>query len=164
MIHRTGISTQMIPFFILYFGSTLSQCMFDDILTSIQRWFSNVKLKLSADKSEYTIIRKCKIIKHDFLRLQEDGDYTEQVKVLGCYIDCQLTLQIQVNFVSSNSFYYLRKVWSIHDQVKTSVLIELIRVLVLSLIDYCISLYYGLPKFLLEKKSANNELCRAFDF
>ena len=42
---------------VLYFifGSTLSQCMFDDILTSIQRWFSNVKLKLNADKSEYMI-------------------------------------------------------------------------------------------------------------
>ena len=53
-------------------------------------------------------------------RLPENGDYTEQVKVLGCYIDCQLTLLRQVNFVCSNSFYYLRKVWSIRDQVKTS--------------------------------------------
>ena len=134
---------------VLYFvfGSTLSQCMFDDILTSIQRWFSNAKLKLNADKSEYMTIRKCKIVKHGFLRLPEDGDYTEQVKVLGCYIDSQLTLQRQVNFVCSISFYYLRKVWSIRDQVKTSVLIELIRVLVLSRVDYCNSLYYGLPTF-----------------
>ena len=64
---------------VLYFvfGSTLSQCMFDI---------------LNADKSECMIIRKCKIVKHDRLRLPEDGDYTEQVKVLGCYIDCQLTL------------------------------------------------------------------------
>ena len=86
---------------VLYFvfGSTLNQCMFDDILTSIQRWFSNAKLKLNADKSEYMNIRKCKIVKHGSLRLPEDGDYTEQVKVLGCYIDCQLTLQRQVNFV-----------------------------------------------------------------
>ena len=49
---------------VLYFvfGSTLSQCMFDDTLTSIQRWFSNAKLKLNADKSENMIIRKCKIV------------------------------------------------------------------------------------------------------
>ena len=38
-------------------GSTLSQCIFDNILTSIH-WFSNAKLKLNADKSEYLIIRK----------------------------------------------------------------------------------------------------------
>ena len=82
------------------------------------------------------IIRKCKIVKHGLLRLPEDGDYAEQVKVLGCYIDCQPTLQRQDNFVCSNSFYY-RKVWSIRDQVKTSVLIELIRVFVLSRVDYC---------------------------
>ena len=67
---------------VLYFvfGSTLSQCVFDDILTSIQRWFSNAKLKLNADKSENMIIRKCKIVKHDLLRLPEYGDCTEQVK------------------------------------------------------------------------------------
>ena len=49
------------------------------------------------------IIRKCKILKHGLLRLPEDGDYTEQAKVLGCCIDCQLTLQRQINFVCSNS-------------------------------------------------------------
>ena len=54
------------------------------------------------------IIRKCKIHKHVLLRLPEDGDYTEQVKVLGCYIGCQLTLQLQVNF-GSNSVYHLHK-------------------------------------------------------
>ena len=115
---------------VLYFvfSSTLSQCIFDDILTSIQRWFSNAKLKLNADKSENMIIRKCKIVKHDLLQLPEYGDCTEQVKLLGCCIDCQLTLQRQVNFVFSNSFYYLRKVWSIRDQFKTSVIIEFIRV------------------------------------
>ena len=65
--------------------------MFDDILTSIQRWWSNAKLKLNAYKSEHMIFRKCKIVIHGLLRLAEDGDYTEQVKVLGCYFDCQLT-------------------------------------------------------------------------
>ena len=46
---------------VLYFvfGSTLSQWMLDNILTSFQRWFSNAKLNLNADKSEYMIIRKC---------------------------------------------------------------------------------------------------------
>ena len=58
---------------VLYFviGSTLSQSMFDNILTSIQRWLSIAKLKLNADKSEYMIIRKCKIVKHGLLRLPE---------------------------------------------------------------------------------------------
>ena len=67
--------------------------MFDNILTSIQRWFSNAKLKLNMDKSDYMIIRKCKIVKHGLLRLPEDGDYNEEVKALGCYIDFQLTLR-----------------------------------------------------------------------
>ena len=106
------------------------------------------------------IIRKCKIVKHGLLRLPEDGDYTEPVKVIGCYFDYQFTLQRHVNFVCLNSFYYLHKVWSIRDQVKTSVLIELIRVLVLSRADYCNSLLLTF----ISKTSANNEHCRAFDF
>ena len=80
------------------FGSNLSQCLFDNFLTSIQRWFSNAKLKLNADKSVYIFIRKYNIVKHGVLRLPEDGYYAEQKKVLGCYFDCQLTLQGQTNF------------------------------------------------------------------
>ena len=67
--------------------------MFDNILSSIQGLFSNAKLKLNADKSEYMIIGKCKIVKRGLLRLPEDDDYTEQVIGLCCYIDCQRTLQ-----------------------------------------------------------------------
>ena len=50
------------------------------------------------------IIRKCKIVKLGLLHLPEVGNYIEQVKVRGYYIDCQLTLQRQNNFVCSNSF------------------------------------------------------------
>ena len=94
--------------------------MFDDFLHSIQCWFSNAKLKLNADKVEYMIIRKCKIVKHGLLCLPKDGDYTEQVKILGCCFDSQFTLQRQVNFVCSKSFC-IPVVWSIRDQVKISV-------------------------------------------
>ena len=94
--------------------------------------------------------RKCKVVKPGFLRLPEHGDYTEQVRILGCYFDWQLTLQRQVSFVCSNSFH-LRKVWSIRNQVKTSDLTEVISVLVLSRVDYCNWLHYGLPNFLLAK-------------
>ena len=95
---------------VLYFvfGSTLSHCMFYDILTSIQRSF---KLMLKSGKCEYMIIRKCKIGEHGLLRLSEDGDKTEQVEIVGCFIDCQLTLQRQIILVCSNSFHFPRKVW-----------------------------------------------------
>ena len=100
--------------------------MFDDIFTSIQRWFCNAKMRLNADKSKYMNIRKCKIVKHILLRLLENGDYIEYEKVLVCNIDCHLTLQRQINFVWSNLFFYLRKVWSICDQVKISVLVKVL--------------------------------------
>ena len=53
----------------------------DDILISIQRWVSHAKKKLNADKSENTVMRKNKIVKPVLLRLPEDVDYTEHVKL-----------------------------------------------------------------------------------
>ena len=58
------------------------------------------------------IFRKCKLIKLGQLRLPEDCDYTQKVKVLGCFVDCQLTLQRKVSFVYRNHFY-LRKCGSL---------------------------------------------------
>ena len=81
--------------------------MFGNIVTSIQRWFSNAKLKLNADTIEYMIIRKCKIVKLGLLRLPENGNYTEQVEVRDCYINCQLicndrlTLFVPIHFIIS---------------------------------------------------------------
>ena len=69
------------------FGSTLSQCMFDNFLNSSQRWFSNAKLKLNAERSEYMIIWKCKNVQPGFLLVPEDSNYIEQIKFLGCYND-----------------------------------------------------------------------------
>ena len=84
---------------VLHFVLGSNVCIFDNFLTSIQRWFSNAKLKLNADKNEYMIIRKYKIVEHGLLRLREGGDFTEQIKVLACYIYYQFTLQRQINFV-----------------------------------------------------------------
>ena len=53
--------------------ATLSKFGSDDSLTQIQCWFKNQKLKLNADKSQYLIIRNCKIGKHSRLRPPEDG-------------------------------------------------------------------------------------------
>ena len=80
------------------FDLTLSPCMFDDILIPIHCRSSNAKLNFEADNSKYMIIPKSKNAKHGLLRLPEAGDYTEQVNVSDCYINCQPTLQRQMNF------------------------------------------------------------------
>ena len=94
-----------VPFFV--FGLAFSQCMFDDILTSIQRCFSNAKLKLNAAMSEYMIIRKCKIVEHGLLRLPQDGDYTEQLKlqvvllIVNLFCSDKSTSFFQIHFIIS---------------------------------------------------------------
>ena len=54
--------------------STLSQCIFVDILNSIQRSLSSSKLKNNADKSQYMVIQNNKIVRHCLSLLSEDGD------------------------------------------------------------------------------------------
>ena len=53
--------------------------------------------------------------------------------------------------------------WSIRDQFKTSVLIELIRVWCYHVLTFVI-LFLMVCQTFYSKTSANNELCRAFDF
>ena len=64
---------------------------------------------------------------------------------------CQKGRRVGSNVVFLNRCYYVHKICSIRDQFEASVLIELIRVLVLSRVDYFHSLYYGLSNFMLSK-------------
>ena len=60
-------------------------------------------------------------------------------------------------------FYSLRKMYSIRDTTDRRSLIELVRVMSLSRLDYCNSLYYGLPVYTIQKlKRIMNSICFIF--
>ena len=79
-----------------------------------------------------------------------DSKFSDNVKFLGSALDDKLSLSRQVSSVCTCCYSFL-VVFSIRDSIPKDSLIELVRVLILTRLDYCNSLYYGLPDFLLQR-------------
>ena len=69
------------------------------------------------------------------------------MKFLGFILDDKL-FSNQISSVTSACYYVLRKIYSIRDTADSDVLIELLRVMIISRLDYCNPLFYGLPAVL----------------
>ena len=78
------------------------------------------------------------------LKLPMDSKFSNHVKFLGFLLDDKLLFSKQISSVTSACYYVPRKIYSIRDTVDSDVLIELVRVMIISRLDYCNSLYYGL--------------------
>ena len=81
--------------------------------------------------------------------------------LLGFNLDSRLSYTQQDSSVCRRCYYFLRKIYSIRDTVDRKLLIELVRVMILSRLDYCNSLYYGLPVNIIQKlQRIMNSACR----
>jgi len=73
------------------------------------------------------------------------------VRDLGVYIDSGLTTQSRVRRTVSRCFVVIRQLRTVRRQVPTSVFQLLIVALVLSRLDYCNSVLFGLPANLIQR-------------
>ena len=127
-----------------------------DIMRDIKEWMEMKQLKLNEDKTECMIVRK----KGDLRRwenlqsLNIDGNdigITKTVKNLGVILDSNLSMKEQINKVVRLAGYHLRNIAFIRKYVDESSMRKLIHNHVISRLDYCNSLYYGLPNYQLKK-------------
>ena len=77
-----------------------------------------------------------------------DSKQSDHVNFLGFVLDDRILFTKQISSVTSACYYMLRKIYSIRDTVGSDVLVELVRVMIISRLDYCNSLCYGLPAVL----------------
>ena len=70
---------------------------------------------------------------------------------MGFNLDSRLSYTKQVSSVCPRCYYFLWKIFSIRDTVDRKASIELVRVMILSQLDYCNSLYYGIPVYIMQK-------------
>jgi len=83
------------------------------------------------------------------------------VRDRGAYIDSGLTMQSHVRPTVSRCFAVLRQLRTVRRQVPTSVFQSLIVALVLSRLDYCNSVLFGLPANLIQRlQSVQNAAAR----
>lgn len=125
------------------------------IMSDIKQWMDNRVLKLNENKTECLFVGR----KMDFDRLhirdlcinEVELAVSDSVKDLGVVLDSELTLKNQIIQTVNLAGYHLRNIAFVRKYVDNGTMEKLIHNHVISKIDYCNSLYYGLPNYLLRK-------------
>ena len=87
--------------------------------------------------------------------------YIENALMENCSRKKCATLKLVIS-VCRRCYYFLQKICSIRDTFDRKSLIELVRVMILSRLDYCNSLYYRLPVYNIQKLQRMNSACLIF--
>jgi exonuclease III len=118
-----------------------------DCYSDVKNWMTNNKLKLNDDKTESILIStRQKLSQLPPLSLQLCNTavpITDSAKNLGVHIDSTLSMQNFVSQTAKTCYYHLRRISLIRKHLSTEATAKLILCFIMSRIDYCNSLLFG---------------------
>jgi len=139
-------------------------------LNDIKNWMKSNKLKLNQDKTEILIVQT----KNNFsswtvpsITLSEEGETLNTspvVKSLGVLFDEFLTFEDHVDAIVKSCNIHLRNLRVIGSKLNYELKRQLVHCLVFSKLDYCNSLLYGLPDYIIKKLQKVQNSCVRFLF
>ena len=95
----------------------------------------------------------------------EDIYPSDSVKNLGCIFDNTLTMKKQIAETCKSGFFHIRNIARIKRHLPFESNQVLIHAFVTSKLDYCNSLYYGLPDYIIQKlQYVQNRLSRSSSY
>ena len=143
-----------------------SLTILSSILDSVHAWLTSNRLSVNPSKTEYLIIgtpqQRSKLTNISSIPFQgTDLTPTDSTRNLGVIFDKELSLKQNISSVCKTSFYHIRQLRQVRSSLDTNSAIVLANSLVASKVDYCNSLYYGLPAASLDKlQRVQNSLAR----
>ena len=126
------------------------------VISDIKKWMFGRKLKLNEGKTEIIIVKG----NSRHLNAEQFGDFqvgdtpllpVNVVRDLGFRFDSSLDFKNQINHVVKICYHHIRNLYMVRKFLSRQCLVTMVSSLVLSQVDYCNSLYIGLPKYLLRK-------------
>ena len=125
-------------------------------LDSLLAWFSSNRLQLNISKTKYMwCASRRRQQAFDNIRLGSlFPPSVPRVKCLGVLLDSEVSFTTQVSRTVSTCFAFLRQIRSVRRSLTPSLLTTLVQSLVLSRLDYCISIFCGLPAAQLKRLQA----------
>ncbi|XP_068206458.1 uncharacterized protein [Palaemon carinicauda] len=125
-------------------------------LNFIKDWMNHKQLNLNVGKTQYLQIgRRHDLRNANVLGLNVDCVHVrlvDNVKDLGVHLDNSLSVAPQINNVVKASAYHLGNIAFVRKYLDEDSAKKLVHNCVISRLDYCNSLYYGLPNYHLNKR------------
>ena len=126
----------------------------ENCISNVRDWMTASKLKMNDDKTECMLIetrQQLAKVSLEKIKVGENSIPPSQiVKNLGTLMDCNLTFHKQVNNCKT-PFYFLYGIRKIRKYLTKDVTATLFNALVISRVDYCNSILYGLPAYQIAK-------------
>ena len=133
-----------------YKPDKVNDAIFDiaDCTSEINNWMRANKLKMNADKTEIMLcgsIQKLSNVNIESVVIDDDSiDVSESVRNLGFFLDKNLSMSVHVTNLRKSCYNEIRKISHIRPFINEKCTIQLVVSLVLSKIDYCNCIMYGM--------------------
>jgi hypothetical protein len=134
-------------------------------LDNVHSWFSSNKLTLNPSKTEFLIIgtpqQRVKLTCKTLLFGDSDLSISSCSRNLGVMIDSDLLYHQHISKITQVSYIHMRQIRRVRPSLDLNSAVLLANSLVSSRLDYCNSLFYGLPKSSLKRlQRVQNSLAR----
>ena len=117
-------------------------------IADVCKWMTQNALKLNKKKTDFIIYAAH--TNHDITASLSIGksviNSSESIKILGVTLDNRLTMQKHITNTCQLSYMHIRKINSIRQYRSEQATITLLNSTVLIRLDYCNSVYVGLPQ------------------
>jgi hypothetical protein len=135
-------------------------------LDIVHSWFTSNRLTLNPSKTEYLIIgtrqQRAKLASTTLKFAHSDLQPVPSARNLGVIFDSEMSLESHISKVCQTSYLHIRQIRKVRHLLDLNSSTLLANSLVSSRLDYCNSLYFGLPNCLLDRlQRVQNSLARA---
>ena len=120
----------------------------------IDLWMVHNRLKLNQDKTEVLVFSSCYRPRPNIGNLtivDKMVNCSSTAKDIGVTLDNYLSMVPHITAVCKSAFFHLRNSSKIRGFLNTETTKTLVHAFVTSKVDYCNSLLYGVPKYLLQR-------------
>ena len=126
------------------------------LLSDLKIWMAKRKLKLNDGKTGIIVIRgNLRNVPVANFGVMSFGDTQlvpcESAKNLGVVLDSLLSFRSHIDSIVKTCNFHIRNLYMIKDLVNRKNLVTLVHSLIISKVDYCNSLFIGLPNVILKK-------------
>ena len=125
-----------------------------DCLADIDTWMTLNRLKLNKGKTELLVLHSRHRPPPAFASLKIGSEVilpSDSARNVGVIFDNTMTMVPHIHSTCKSAFYHLRNIARIRKFISLKTTETLVHAFVNSKLDYCNSLAYGLPKYLLQK-------------